>query len=59
MSKMFLVNEETGKKYEIVDLDPEGGTITLKGERSTFTEPFDKARLKKLGYKPVKETSDA
>jgi len=56
MSKTFLVNDETGKKYEVVKFDKAEGTITLKGERSTFTEPFDKEKFKAMGYRPVKET---
>lgn len=48
--KAYLVHVDTGTKYEIVALDKAAGTITLKGKLAEFTEPYDKARLKKLGY---------
>lgn len=50
MSKAFFVNQRTGKKYEIVSFDQEAGTVTLKGEMAVFTEDFDKAKFKAMGY---------
>lgn len=55
MSKVYFKHEKTGKMFEVVNLNREDGTITLKGELATFTEPFDKERFKKLGYTLVKE----
>lgn len=49
--KMYFVNKSTGRRYEIVSFDKEAGTVTLKGETATFTEPYDKARIMKNGYK--------
>lgn len=47
---LYLVHTKTGRKYKVVGRDQEAGTITLKGELAEFTEPFDKERLKALGY---------
>jgi hypothetical protein len=58
--KMYFVNKSTGRRYEIVSFDKEAGTVTLKGETATFTEPYDKARIMKNGYKLEKvEDEDA
>jgi hypothetical protein len=55
--KYFYVNERTGRKYEVTNLDTdvEPPMITLKGELSEFTEPWDKQRFKDMGYKRVVE----
>jgi hypothetical protein len=48
--KLYLKNEKTGKKYEIISLDKETNVVTLKGPNAEFTETFDKDRFKRLGY---------
>ena len=52
--KPFLINETTGRKFEVIALDKEKGEITLKGEYAQFTEPFDLERFARLGYKRTK-----
>jgi ribosomal protein L15E len=52
--KPFFVNDETGRKFEVIKLDKEKGEITLKGEYANFVEPYDKDRFLRLGYKMVK-----
>lgn len=58
--RYYYLNTRTGRKYEIVNIDTtvEPSTITLKGELSEFTEPWDKARFKELGYKRIVETTE-
>ena len=51
--KYFLVNEHSGREFEIIDIDTETNIITLKGETSTFKETWDKERFKQMGYKRV------
>lgn len=46
----YLKNTKTGREFKIISVDNEKGTITLKGEYSQFTEPFDKKRFKENGY---------
>ena len=59
MAKIYLKNEKTEARYEIVRMDKEKTppVVTLKGENSEveFEEPFDKERLKRMGYKLVQE----
>jgi hypothetical protein len=40
--RIFFKNIETGREYDIVAIDKEAGTVTLKGELIEFTEPFPK-----------------
>lgn len=54
MPKVFFENKATGKRFEVLSQNTDG-TITLKGEFGTFTEPYDKEKFKALGYKLVKE----
>jgi hypothetical protein len=57
--KFYYIHKETNRKFEIIDVDPEAGTITLKGDLSVFTEVWDKERFKALGYKRhVEEVDD-
>lgn len=56
--KMYFVNKSTGRRYEIVGFDGAAGTVTLRGETATFTEPYDKARILKNGYKLEKVEDD-
>lgn len=53
MKKHYFENTKTGKRYELIALSPDRSTVTLKGEYSQFTEPYDKERFKALGYKLV------
>lgn len=55
---LFFVNTNTGKRYKVVHLDRDNGTITLQGETTQFVEPYDKERFKKLGYQLVNESDD-
>lgn len=50
MADVFFKNTKTGKRYKVVGLDPEKGEITLQGEYATFTEKYDKAVFKRMGY---------
>jgi hypothetical protein len=56
--KMFLVNEKTGKKYQIVAVDPKTNEMTIRGEYHEWTEPLNKERFKKLGYSLKQEPAD-
>ena len=58
MTKIYFVNERSGKRYEILGVNNDAGEITLKGAHSTFTEKYDKARFKSLGYVLKKEEVD-
>lgn len=51
--KAFLIHGETGREFEVIKIDREANTITLKGEYSTFTDPLDKGALVGLGYNMV------
>jgi hypothetical protein len=47
----YLLNTRTNRKFEIIGLDREKNMLTLKGETGgQFEEPYDKIRLKELGY---------
>jgi hypothetical protein len=61
MPKHFLVNRETQKRYEIVGIDGQTKTVTLKGLETgaVFEDKFDPKFLKELGYDLVEETADA
>lgn len=50
-TKRVLLNEITGKEYEVISIDKEHGTVTLRGELCEFTEPLDWDRFKAMGYK--------
>ena len=56
--KLYLKNEATGKRYEIVKLDTETNKITLRGETAEFVEDYSKERMKKLGYVLAKVEDD-
>lgn len=53
--KYFYIHEKSGRKFEVIDIDPEAGTITLKGELSQFTEPWSKEAFREMGYKRITE----
>ena len=47
----YLINTRTNRRFEIVKLDRDKNLLTLRGETGgVFEEPYDKARLKALGY---------
>ena len=53
----YLVHKTTGRQYRIVSIDTQNGTITLEGERTTFTEKFDKEQFKRMGYDLVRDVA--
>ena len=57
----YLVNTRTNRKFEIIKIDREKNLLTLRGETNgIFEEPYEKERLKALGYTYVqKDTNDA
>jgi len=55
MTELYLKNSATGKRYRVVSVDKASKKITLEGEYSTFTEDYDPARFKELGYVLEKE----
>jgi hypothetical protein len=55
----YLLNTKTNRWFEIVKIDREKNLLTLRGETGgIFEEPYDKARLKDLGYRYVQEQRD-
>lgn len=52
--KLFFESTKTGKRYQVIKMDKEAGTITLKGKVHEFTEKYDKEAFEKNGYKLVK-----
>jgi hypothetical protein len=60
MPEVKFVNEKTKKEYKVVQFDPVAGKVTLVGEHGVeFTEPFDKALFKQLGYRLVQAEATA
>lgn len=55
---LYFENVRTKKRYRVVALDKAKKEVTLKGELSEFTEPYDRERFEKLGYRLVKEGDD-
>jgi hypothetical protein len=56
----YLVNMRTGRKFEIIKLDRDKNLLTLRGETGgQFEEPYDKPKLKSLGYTYVQEEPNA
>ena len=57
MTKHYFVNTQTGRRYEIVKVEgavgpqPAVGEVTLRGEYGEFTAPFDKAAIRRMGYR--------
>jgi hypothetical protein len=52
----YLVNTRTNRKFEIVKIDRDKNLLTLKGETGgVFDEPYDKTKLKELGYAYVQK----
>lgn len=59
MSELWFENTKTKKRYKVVGMDKTKGEITLQGQYAIFTEPYDKERFEKLGYRLVKAEPDA
>ena len=61
MPKHFLINRNTKRRFEIVNLNPETKAMTLRGEETggTFEDKFDPEQLREMGYDLVKEEVDA
>lgn len=57
--KLFFRNEKTGKRYRVVRMNKDEGTVVLRGEHAEFTENYDKDRFKQMGYILEKEDQDA
>jgi hypothetical protein len=52
----YLVNTRTKRKFEIIKIDRDKNLLTLRGETGgVFDEPYDKPRLKELGYQYVQK----
>jgi hypothetical protein len=52
----YLLNTRTNRKFEIVKIDRDKNLLTLRGETGgVFEEPYDKSKLKELGYKYIQK----
>lgn len=50
----YLLNTRTNSRFEIIKLDRDKNLLILRGETGgVFEEPYDKRKLKELGYKYV------
>ena len=49
----YLYHRTSGRIYEIVGRDKAAGTITLKNDMATFSDTYDKDKLKAQGYMPI------
>lgn len=58
MVKLYFKNTRTGKRYEVVSMDKEARTVTLKGQHAEFVEKYDKERFERLGYILEKVTEE-
>ena len=56
-ARFFFLNEATGKRYDVVNIDRTAGTIQLRGPTTqrVFTEKLDNERFARMGYKLMKE----
>jgi hypothetical protein len=53
----YLINTRTKRKFEIIKIDRDKNLLTLKGETGgIFEEPYDKPKLKELGYKYIQNS---
>ena len=63
-TELVFINDASKREYVVVSRDREHGTIKLRGEWSTFEQPYNPTRFKELGYRLVErekkkeETSD-
>ena len=54
----YLFNTKTNRRFEIIKFDRDKNLLTLRGETGgVFEEPYDKAKLKGLGYVPQQDES--
>lgn len=52
----YLINTRTNRKFEIIKIDRVKNLLTLKGETGgQFDEPYDKVKLKELGYQYIQK----
>jgi hypothetical protein len=55
----FFYHRNSGRMFEVLALDPATNMVTLRNELATFTDHFDKERLKAQGYFPIKGETEA
>jgi len=55
MAKLYLINDKTGRRYDVISYDKESNELTLKGEHFEFKEKYDKANFQKWGYRMCQE----
>lgn len=57
MAGFFFLNESTGRRYDVINIDKAAGKITLRGRTTgrEFTETFDPEKFAKMGYKLMQE----
>ena len=55
MAQIAFRHKKTGKTFMVLSFDKtvEPPQVTLKGDHSTFVEPYDKKRFEALGYELV------
>lgn len=58
MPKLYLENEKTKNRYEIVSLDKENGKVTLRSGDTTFDEVYNPEAFKRMGYKLIKVAAE-
>lgn len=55
----YLINTRTSRKFEVVKIDRDKNLLTLRGETGgVFEEPYDKSKLKELGYAYVQKDAE-
>ncbi len=56
MPTLYLQHQKTARRYQIVRIDRTRNVIQLRSEAGTeFEEPYDKDRIKQMGYELVTE----
>lgn len=50
MPEIYFENENTKKRFKVVEFNREAGTVRLKGDNAEFTESYDKERFQRMGY---------
>lgn len=58
MAKVYLVNKDTGRRFQVIKVDKARNEITLKGEMCQWCEPYDKEELQRMGYEVVREEAE-
>jgi hypothetical protein len=56
---VYFENGKTKKRFKVLKIDKAANTIMLQGEYGTFSEPYNKERFQKMGYKLVQVDGDA